>query len=112
MTEILSAIDLLHAPAILIDESLTVFGANTAAHALLPSLEAQSSLAALVAEDDQDKLFNLLILSPDVPGCPAGLDIELGPVQGERKWRNLQAKQVTGFASLFVVTLLDIHAAK
>jgi diguanylate cyclase (GGDEF)-like protein/PAS domain S-box-containing protein len=112
VTEILSALDLLPAPAILVDERLRVFGANEGAYTLLPTLAAQSSLADQVAEDDRDKLLNLLILSPDIPGCPAGLDIEIGSEKGGRLWRNLQAKQVSGFPGFFVVTLLDIHAAK
>ncbi|MDH6264663.1 diguanylate cyclase (GGDEF)-like protein/PAS domain S-box-containing protein [Rhizobium sp. SG_E_25_P2] len=112
VTEILSALDLLPAPAILVDERLRVYGANEATGLILPTLKAPSSLVEQCAEEDGDKLLNLLILSPDSPGCPAGLDIELGSEKDGRRWRNLQAKQVAGFAGFFVVTILDIHAAK
>lgn len=112
VTEFLSALDLLPAPAVLIDDRLRVFGANEAAYVLLPTLQPQSSLGDQVSEEDRDKLVNLLILSPDFPGCPAGLDIEFGSKKDDRRWRNLQAKQVAGLSGLFVVTLLDIHASK
>ncbi|WP_137156796.1 bifunctional diguanylate cyclase/phosphodiesterase [Rhizobium sp. FKL33] len=111
MKEILSSLDLLPAPAILIDERLSVFGANEAAYSILPGVGTASSLCAQFAEEDRDKLVNLLILSPDIPGCPAGLDIEITSGE-ERRWCNLQARQVSGFDGFFIVTILDIHAAK
>jgi diguanylate cyclase (GGDEF)-like protein/PAS domain S-box-containing protein len=112
VTELLSALDLLPTPAVLVDERLRIFGANAGAYTLLPTLMAQSYLADQVAEDDRNKLLNLLILSPDVPGCPAGLDIEIGSDKSGRLWRNLQARQVAGFPGFFIISLLDIHAAK
>ncbi|MCV3766780.1 bifunctional diguanylate cyclase/phosphodiesterase [Rhizobium sp. TRM95796] len=112
MTEILSALDLLPAPAVLVDERLRISGANEAARLLLPSISASSSLLDQAAVEDGDKLRNLVILCLDSPRSAAGLDLKLGSAAAERKWRNLQAKPVPGFQGFFVVTILDIHAAK